>query len=729
MHQFSYASQIDVIPRPASEERGRVGGERWIEAAESADIQGLIDRSRTLLQDPACAKLAQAVFGNSPYLGQCAVRDPDIMAHILESGPDQVLAGICRKLISEAADVTDEASIKRYLRTVKRQAALTIGVADIAELWTAERVTSALSEFADLCVTAALQFLLRRLADKGTVELPNLLNPEEGSGIIILALGKLGSAELNYSSDIDLIIFFDPDVIVTESPDRLQQNFSRLAREFVNLLSDRTEDGYVFRTDLRLRPDPASTPPAISVRAAEAYYESIGQNWERAALIKARQIAGDRTAGDHLLNILQPFIWRKNLDFAAIDDIHSIKRQINAHRGGSEIAIDGHNIKLGRGGIREVEFFAQTQQLIWGGRMPELREKSTSGALRILAQEQLISPEAVSEMIQSYWYLRKVENRLQMIDDQQTHELPDSPDALDALAIFLNYSDTDAFRTDMLFHLKQVESHYAALFEEAPDLSTGELDRGNLIFTGAEEDPDTLQTLKNLGFQEPKAVAGRVRSWHHGRARATRTERARQILTELMPALLAAFGATSDPDAAFVRFDDFLTRLPSGIQLFSMFHANPKLLELVAEIMGGAPKLAEHLERNPSALEGVLSADFYDTPPALDAMILELDTALERSVDFEDMLNICRRWNNDRKLQVGVQLLRHLIDWENAGRTLSDIAQAAITQISKRVAEEFKATHGTVPGSQWAIAALGKLGGREMTPASDLDLIFIYDHG
>ncbi|MDP6841176.1 MAG: bifunctional [glutamine synthetase] adenylyltransferase/[glutamine synthetase]-adenylyl-L-tyrosine phosphorylase [Rhodospirillales bacterium] len=728
MHQFSYLPNAENLPRPSDGDRCRLAKERLLEAAEKSKKQNLFQQLERIAGDPVGDALLGALFGNSPYLAQCAIREPEFTAGLIESGPEQLFERLCLDLVSGANEIANDDALKKELRIAKRRAALAIALADVAGVWSQDRIVQALSRLADICTASAINFLLTRLAGAGAIDLPDPAEPGRASGLIVLALGKLGSMELNYSSDIDLIILFDPDAVVTDSPGGLQQSFARLARDLVNILSDRTEDGYVFRTDLRLRPDPASTPPAISVLAAETYYESIGQHWERAALIKARQIAGDKIAGARFLDNLLPFIWRKNLDFAAIQDIHSIKRQINAYRGGGEIAIEGHDIKIGRGGIREVEFFAQTQQLIWGGRNAKLRERSTCRALEILAEESLISSDIAAEMIETYWFLRRVEHRLQMIDDQQTHELPDTEEAMEALATFLGYPEAGAFRTDMLFHLRRVEGHYAALFEEAPDLSGGGDIQGNLIFTGSEDDPDTMRTLENLGFRKPQTIAARVRSWHRGRTRATRTERARQILTELMPAILTAFAGSPDPDGAFARFDDFLARLPAGVQLFSMFHANPRLLELVAEIMGGAPKLAEHLERNPAALESVLSTDFFDPPPSLAAMNEELSAALAGAEIYEDVLDICRRWANDRKLQIGVQTLRNIIDWEYAGRSLSDVAEAAITQLSGKVAEEFARKHGQIPGSQWAIMALGKLGGHEMTPASDLDLIFIYDH-
>ena len=728
MHQFCQAADGGDLPRAFDTEQAAVGLQRLLEAAGKSENQGLIADLQRLADDPGAGALLAALFGNSPFLTQGAVREPEFTAELFESGPEAALIGIADTLQSAAPDLADDGALKKQMRIAKRRAALSIAAADIARVWDQDRVTSELSRFAEICVAKTANFLLARLAKKGAIELPEPENAAASSGLIVLGLGKLGARELNYSSDIDLIILFDPGAVASGQPDRLQQNFARLARDLVNILTERTEDGYVFRTDIRLRPDPSSTPPAISVLAAEAYYESVGQNWERAAMIKARQIAGDRDAGEKFRKKLLPFIWRKNLDFAAIRDVHSIKRQINAHRGGGEIAIEGHDVKIGRGGIREVEFFAQTQQLIWGGRNPNLRNRSTCAALALLAEAALISNEAAAELTETYWYLRRVEHHLQMIDDQQTHALPKNEEGVAALAAFLGYAEAGAFRTDILFHLRRVEGHYAALFEEAPDLSGGAEIAGNLIFTGSDDDPDTLNTLETLGYREPRGVASRIRGWHRGRSRATRTERARQILTELMPAILAAFAGTPDPDGAFSRFDDFVARLPGGVQLFSMFHANPRLLELVAEIMGGAPKLAEHLERNPAALESVLSPDFFEPPPTASVMNEALAAQLGSAKDFEDVLDICRRWANDAKLQVGVQSLRHLISWDIAGNSLSDIAQTVITQLSQKVADEFALKHGHVPGNQWAIVALGKLGGREMTPASDMDLIFIYDH-
>ena len=589
------------------------------------------------------------------------------------------------------------------------------------------QITEALSELAEASISTAAAHLLSVAAIRGPIIIENENDPECGSGLIILGLGKLGSRELNYSSDVDLIILYDPDRLKTNDHDILQKHFVRLARGLVKLLDERTVDGYVFRTDLRLRPDPAATPLAISVLAAESYYESIGQNWERAALIKARPIGGDKDAGEAFLKWLTPFIWRKNLDFSAIEDIHSIKRQIHAYRGGEKIAVNGHNIKLGRGGIREIEFFTQTQQLIWGGRLVELRQASTETSLTALAKFGQISETTCNDMIAAYRYLRQVEHRLQMINDEQTHSIPEEPKAVASLAAFLGYSDTRSFSNDLTSHLKIVRSHYGALFEGSPSLGSDDSISSNLVFTGSDSDPETIKTIQRMGFKKPDVVDKTVRGWHHGRYRSMRNARSRELLTKIFPVLLNSIAGTPEPNSTFLKFDEFLRGLPSGVQLFSMFYTNPSLLDLVAEIMGGAPRLAEHLSRCPQVLEIVLTPGFFETLPSKEDMNQELFSLMERAGNIEDVLVETRRWANDRRFQVGVLSLLLKIDQIESADALSNIADSAISVLYKKVEEEMITKHGSISDSSMAILAMGKLGSRGMTPESDLDLVFVYD--
>jgi len=693
---------------------------RWLEAAEREQDCSLADFMRHAADAADSNAMLSALFGNSPFLSFCALREPGFLRLVTEAGPDQAQRQLFAGLEAELAAETDILPLMAALRVAKRRIALLVALADIGGVWPLETVTAALSSFAEAAIRHGLRHLLRDAAAKGDLAPAD----ERNSGVIVLGMGKLGARELNYSSDVDLIVLYDQDKLVYRGRRSVQECMVALTRDLVRILDQRTADGYVFRTDLRLRPDPGSTPPALSIAAAEAYYEGFGQNWERAAMIKARQMAGDEATGAAFLKFLKPFIWRKSLDFAAIQDIHAIKRQINAFRGGRTIAVAGHNIKLGRGGIREIEFFAQTQQLIWGGREPPMRRQGTVEALHALAAAGHIGTDVAADLENSYRVLRTVEHRLQMVDDQQTQTLPTDPSRLEALAVFLGHADAAAMALVLTDRLHAVETHYAQLFENAPALGA----HGNLVFTGGEDDPETVRTIREMGFVNAKAVCSTIRGWHHGRVRATRSTRAREMLTEIGPALLAAMAGTAQPDEAFTRFDDFLGRLPAGVPLFALFHANLSLLDLVAEIMGNAPRLAEHLARHPNVLDGVLQAGFFDPVPPAAQLARELEAVLtEAGDDFQEGLDASRRWANDRKFQVGVQTLHATLDADQAGQAFASIADTVLDRMGPYAETDFARAHGRVPGGGWCLIAMGKMGGREMTATSDIDLILVYD--
>lgn len=726
MHGFALLDRAARLPAPADREAASRGWERFAERAGESGAEAC-SFAEAFAADDAARVLGDAIFGNSPFLTECLLAEPEFARLLLEEGPEKAFDSALAAITGETAP---EASgdLAKALRAAKRRVALTVAVADIAGIWELEQVTGALSDFADRAVAAAARCAVTEAAAKGAFRLPDAQDPMAGAGFFVLALGKLGGRELNYSSDIDLICLFDPERVETDDPDHLQRHMIRIAREVVKLLDERTRDGYVFRTDMRLRPDPSSTPLALSTLAAEVYYESLGQNWERAAMIKARPIGGDLAAGRDFLNTLVPFVWRKNLDFAAIQDIHSIKRQIHAHKGGGEVRAEGHNIKIGRGGIREVEFFVQTEQLIWGGKVPSLRTPRTLDGLAELVRLDQVAEDVAEDMAAAYRFLRRVEHRLQMIADQQTQVLPEGAEEFRHLAVFLGYDDADSFRDELIGHLTRVRDHYAGLFEDSPSLSMvgdGGIG-GNLVFTGSDADPETLETLAGMGFAEAARVDAAVRGWHRGHTRATRSTRARELLTELMPVVLKALASQPDPDSAFLHFDKFISDMPSGVQLFSLFQARPELLELVAEIMGEAPALAEHLARSPALLESVLSSDFFEPLPDKTELAAELGEQLGRVDYLEGKLDAARRWNHDRRFQVGVQILRRLIEPSAAAGALSDLADATLEALYPVVLDEYAATHGRIDGAEAAVLALGKLGSRELTPTSDLDLIFIY---
>ncbi len=701
---------LGTIPKPFDPARA----ERTLAVLEEGGAPTFTPQMRTVFA---------AVFGNSPFLARLALRERKFLIHLADVGPrvalDEIKTG-CR----EAEIAPDINAAMMILRRAKRQAALAIALADVAGIWKLSNVTRALSEFADVCVSAAMRHLLRNAALAAGMDASDLAVLETSTGLVVLAMGKYGAFELNYSSDIDLVIFYDPRRFPFRKKDDLRGAAVDIVKGLVRLLSEITADGYVFRVDLRLRPDAGATQVAISTDAAEAYYEGMGQNWERAAMIKARACAGDPISGAEFLAAIVPFVWRRSLDYAAIEDIHSIKRQIHAHGKHGAIAVAGHNVKLGRGGIREIEFFAQTQQLILGGRNPALRPRGTLDAIEALRVRGLVSDETATDLTGAYDFLRMLEHRLQMIEDEQTHTLPKSADALAHVACFMGFADTPSFSAALLKHLHIVQSHYLRLFEQSAPLATT---KGSLVFTGVEDDPETTQTLKDMGFRDPGHLAQAIRGWHHGRIRATRSARAREILTRLMPILLDFLAATADPDAAFAQFDRFVSRLPAGVQLFSLFLANPHLLKLVSDICGSAPRLAEHLGRAPGVLDVLLDPGFLGPLPSREELDRRLGDQIGPDPDYETALDVTRRFVKEQNFRVGVQIIEGTLDAALAGPVFARIAECAIVALLQATQAELASSAGSLPGGEFAVIAMGKLGGREMTAASDLDLIFVYD--
>jgi [glutamine synthetase] adenylyltransferase / [glutamine synthetase]-adenylyl-L-tyrosine phosphorylase len=683
----------------------------------------------TLLAEPSALKdFVVAALSLSPYLRDMARLAPETLVRALT----QPLRESLRATIADAGKVwrgsqgqATEAAVMAGLRMAKRDVAFMTALADLARVFDARETTYWLSEMAEAAVTASLNHLLLTAHNDGRIRLKNSDNPSEGSGLFALGMGKLGARELNYSSDIDLVVFFEPDAGVVEDPSEATDIFSRMMRRLIRILQERTEHGYVFRTDLRLRPDPGSTPLAIPVEAALLYYEGRGQNWERAAYIKARTIGGDRAAGDAFLKELTPFIFRKYLDYAAIADIHSIKRQIHAHKGHGTIAVKGHNVKLGRGGIREVEFFVQTQQLIAGGRLPALRLQPTEAMLRALAQANWIDWTTCDELIDAYWFLRDVEHRIQMVHDEQTHQLPETEAELKRIALMAGFTDTKAFAKALVLKLETVERRYAQLFEQESVLTS---EAGNLVFTGQNDDPDTLETLAKLGFARPSDISRTIRTWHYGRYRATQSVEARERLTEMMPQLLQVFGASKRADDALLRFDQFLSGLPAGIQLFSLLGNNPSLLQLIVTIMSAAPRLAAIIATRPHVFDGMLDPGLLVELPTRDYLAGRIAMFVSGSTHYEETLDRLRIIASEQKFLIGIRLLTGAINGAQAGTAFTHLADLIIAAALKAVQQEIEAAYGRYPGGRVVVLGMGKLGSHELTAGSDVDLIILYDY-
>lgn len=664
-----------------------------------------------------------ATFDGSPFLFDLACRDPARLVRLLGAAPHAALSTLLLKLTTEV-DAADDASLMRALRLMKQEAALLISLCDIGGIWDPMQVTEALTRTAETAMQVALRALLLREAERGRIIPHDVADPLQGCGYFVLGMGKLGARELNFSSDIDLIAFYDRDAVRLKDADEHQAIFVRLTQQLARLLSEQTYDGLVFRVDLRLRPDPGTYPVAISTALAESYYEAVGQNWERAAMIKARPVAGDVEAGERFLKDIRPFVYRRYLDYAAIAEVHAMKRQIHAVKGHDAIAVEGHNLKLGRGGIREVEFFVQTQQLIGGGRDPRLRVRETLAALDALVTTGWINEAARSELHAAYLFLRRLEHRVQMVADEQTHVLPADATTLNAFAKFAGYASRAALAKDVAHVLTTVQRHYAQLFETAPG---AESQAGRLEFASAQDHPETLETLATMGFAEPTQVVETVQGWLSGRVPATRTQVARERLGEILPRLLEALAATGQPDAGLIAFDRFVGRLPAGIQVFSLLRSNPQLLDLFATILGTAPRLAAMLGRRPRVLEGVIE-QFH--APSVDPLS-ELDDRLRRTLEevsgYEDALDLARAFAQEQIFLIGVRVLSGALRPEIAGLAYTQLAGTLVRELHARVAAEHARRHGRTPKDVSAVVALGKFGSAEMTASSDLDLLLLYD--
>jgi len=678
----------------------------------------------SLLSEPAVASLLSAVADHSPFLWRLVAADPARLGDMLASDPDTAFAAALDKLAADCAGVHDEAALMKRLRRARQFGALYIALADLGGLWSLDQVTGALSAAADAYVAATLDFLLRRAAADGRFQAVDPARPSAECGLVILALGKHGARELNYSSDVDLVVFYNP----VSAAERLSGGepgpfYVRLTKALARILSERTGDGYVLRVDLRLRPDPGSTAVAVSLPGALSYYETLGQNWERAAMIKARPIAGQIELGARFLEDLRPFIWRRYFDYAAISDIHAMKRQIHAVRGHAEVVVPGHDVKLGRGGIREIEFFVQTQQLIFGGRRPELRGRRTVDMLAALAADNWVSPQARDELTKSYDVLRTVEHRLQMIADEQTQRLPSDAGELARFAKFCGHSTYRKFETWLTRHFRKVELHYSRLFEREPGLDA---EKGSLVFTGVTDDPETLETLARMGFKDPPRAAETVRGWHFGRRAAVQTARAREVLTELVPDLLESLAGSGDPDAALAAFDAALGHMPAAIELFSILRSNKGLRDLFGDVLGAAPRLAAIVAKSPHVLDAVIDPRFFGS--ALDRSYFDEHARRLYSIEhYEDFLDAARLIAQENLFSIGVRALSGAIDPVDAGPAFSSLADCLLEATLHHVLAAFESEHGRVARGRVAVLAMGKLGSRETTATSDLDLVIVYD--
>lgn len=717
----SLAAQVvagPVVFAPSEAAQRLAGWLADLAPEQAAAIEGIAKRF------PKIRTLLEGIAEASPYLFDLIRDDAGRLVRLLRFDPEAHFATLIAKAVADVPTAADQPEAMQLLRRLKAEAALMIALCDIGGVWPVMRVTQALTDLAVTSVQCALRFLLLQEVARGKLLPPVPERPEEGSGLVILAMGKMGAGELNYSSDVDLIVFFDL-AAPTLAPDiEPQPFFVRVTQGLSRMLQQRTGDGYVFRVDLRLRPDPASTPVAISTAAALDYYEREGRTWERAAMIKARPCAGDLVAGEALVSEIAPFVWRKHLDFAALSDVHDMKRQMQSFRGQSDISVEGHNVKVGRGGIREIEFFAQTQQLIAGGRHPELRSRPTLETLNILAANNWITPVARDELSEAYQFLRRVEHRLQMIADEQTHSLPEDREAVERFAFFFGYDSRDAFAKDLLHHLNCVQGHYSKLFEGDP---AGTAKLPDVDYRAGPDDPRVVKRLSALGFAKPLMVASTVRQWMSGEYRVLKVETTRKAFEEFVPALIDGLAHAEEPDDAVTAFDSFLQALQRGGRLISLLGQNSDLVALVALILGAAPRLGAMLARQPQLMDGLIDPRFFGAMPDRKELSERLAATLSDADSYEEFLDRLRLFGQESLFLIGARILSGTVSAQHASTAFADVAEGIVQTVHQLVTKQFVEQYGRVQNQETAILAMGKLGSREMTASSDLDLILIYD--
>jgi len=636
-------------------------------------------------------------------------RLPDLLA-LLAAGEGEAALAYAR-VAGDGAPTIGSA-----LRRERLALALALAVGDLAGAFPLARVMGELSSFADRAMDAAIADAIRRRVPGQVLgQMPE----NEPAGFIALALGKHGAGELNYSSDIDPILLYDPITLPCRARDDPGEVAQKVARTLVETLSHIDGEGYVFRVDLRLRPASEVSPLAIPLDAALTHYESSALAWERAAFIRARACAGDVAAGEAFLAAIRPFIWRKSLDFGAIDEIGRLTAQIRSSSKSAWLVGPGFDLKKGRGGIREVEFYAQTHQLIHGGRNPSLRLRGTRASLDALAAAGII-PAADAQLLgESYDRLRTLEHRLQMVADQQTHQLPQEWAAIDALAQLDGAKDSDRLLAEITTITQAVGERYDALI--AANRPSGA--------APALRPADLPTDLAALGFVDPKAVAERITAWNSGKLRALRSDAARAAFEAIQPALLASFAAAPEPDRALLRWEQLLAGLPSAVNLFRLLEARPGLLELLARILSIAPTLADELARRADLLDPLIDASAFDLPGDVLALAADFATC-EAGDDYQRVLDCVRRKVGELRFALGVQLIEAASDPLAIAAALCRIAEAAIQVLAEATIAEFEAKHGRVPGGELVILGLGRLGGGVLTHMSDLDLVYVFtgDH-
>jgi len=639
------------------------------------------------------AALARA-RGHAPFLARALDRQPDLAALLAQGDGDAAL-----RWASEQGRHDDVAI---GLRRHRLALATALAVGDLAGAFGLAKVVEELTAFADY----ALDTAIRAAIEERTGE-------NRADGMIALALGKQGAGELNYSSDIDPILLYDPETLPRRSSDDPGEAAQRYARRVVKLLSDNTAEGYVLRVDLRLRPAAEISPLAVPRGSALAHYQGQALAWERAAFIRARAASGDIAAGEAFLDEIAPFVWRQALDFGAIEEIRALTLRIRESHDGPQQPGPGFDVKRGRGGIREIEFFAQTHQLIHGGRDPSLRVRGTRAALEALAQAGRIETDHARILGEGYDRLREVEHRLQMVNDRQTHSLPED-DALDNVARLDGMADGAA----LVQELSELTEKTGRIYEEL----IGQEERSASV---AAPPSERAQSLVQLGFEDADALAARIAEWRDGRYASIRTPQALEAFDRLLPALLGAFAQSDDPARAVIRWQSLLERTQSAITLFHLLDARPNILHRLVAALTLSPLLADELARRPELLDALIESEPVEPASMVASKTEQMRSGPVRD-DYEAKLDCIRQVTSETRFTLGVNLIEAEYPPAVIGAALSATAEAAIAVAVEAASQEFARVHGRIEGGELVVLGLGRLGGGALTHASDLDIVYLF---
>lgn len=632
---------------------------------------------------------------HAPFLDRALERMPDLAALLA--------AGIAEAALAWAHAQGEEPDAEVALRRERLALSAALAVGDLAGAFPLAKVVGELTAFADRALDRAIRTAIHERTGDGAAD-----------GLIALALGKQGAGELNYSSDIDPILLFDRERLARRASDDPGEAAQRYARRVVALLAGNTAEGYVLRVDLRLRPASEVSPLAVPVGSALTHYQGQALAWERAAFIRARAAAGDIQAGEDFLAQIRPFVWRSQLDFGAIEEISALTHRIRDSHAGPPVPGPGFDVKRGRGGIREIEFYAQTHQLIHGGRDASLRVRGTRAALDALAAAEWITRENALVLGEAYDRLRQVEHRLQMVGDRQTHTLPEG-EALDSVARLDGLADGAA----LVAELTAITARTARIYEEL-------IGRSDAAPVPVALPASTLTPrLAGWGFTDPDALAERIDGWRDGRFAAIRSPQAIEAWDRLAPALLEAIAQSDDPMRAITRWERIIESVPSAITTFRLLDARPDLIERLVAALTLAPVLSDELARKPELLDTLIDRDALELPGDTAAIMARMQGAAARE-DYEALLDAIRIVTGEIRFALGIQLIERLADPLDIARALSRTAEAALQLATEATVEEFAAKHGRIAGSELLILGLGRLGGGALTHASDLDIVYLF---